>query len=419
MKVLISAGQGRLHLFQTIIGLRKKNIDVKIITGWVPSDKIPDKLINILGKVVGRSHLASGLKKRRPSGVEPERIISCYKSEILIQILFQLAKLKIIRYSKAAKVGWQLYSRESRRAINDVEILHLRSGAGNSGLIEYAKAKGIIVIVDHSIAHPNELLIQMEKSYKRSGYEYNKFISTHPNDEFWELVRQDCEKADYLLVNSEYVKTTFVNEGFNENKIRVIELGVEIHTRHMKNNYGIKNDKLRIVFSGAFGSRKGAVIIIEAIERLINEGIKIELNIIGSLVNDFNMPDWFAKSPNVKFHGYIPQDIMIEMLKEMDVYIFPTYVEGSAQSVKEAMGIGLPVITTNKCGISIAHMVNGIIINDDNSFELFNAIKLLNKNENLRRELGINASKTIANTNTWNSYSEKLIDLYTEVISYV
>ena len=49
----------------------------------------------------------------------------------------------------------------------------------------------------------------------------------------------------------------------------------------------------------------------------------------------------------------------------MDIYTFLSHSEGSAQSVKEAMAIGLPVICTEASGAPIQNNVNGIICKND------------------------------------------------------
>ena len=66
MKSIISTGQGRLHLIQSAIAIKDQGVDVKVITGWVPGKFFSDKLINNMGRLIGRSNLAYGLRKRSP-----------------------------------------------------------------------------------------------------------------------------------------------------------------------------------------------------------------------------------------------------------------------------------------------------------------------------------------------------------------
>ena len=51
-KIIISTGQGRLHLFESAASLKKLGMKVKVITGWVPSIRTPDYLLNFLGKII-------------------------------------------------------------------------------------------------------------------------------------------------------------------------------------------------------------------------------------------------------------------------------------------------------------------------------------------------------------------------------
>lgn len=65
----------------------------------------------------------------------------------------------------------------------------------------------------------------------------------------------DCEKADVVLVNSDFVKQTFIDTGFDPNKIKVAYLGVRNDFFGLKHDYSI-DGKLKILFTGGFGFRR-------------------------------------------------------------------------------------------------------------------------------------------------------------------
>ena len=73
------------------------------------------------------------------------------------------------------------------------------------------------IIVDHSIAHPAFMDKQLRKEYERYGSVFNLGL----DNPFWNGIIEDCKKADIVLVNSQFVKDTFVQNGFEEEKIKI------------------------------------------------------------------------------------------------------------------------------------------------------------------------------------------------------
>lgn len=54
---------------------------------------------------------------------------------------------------------------------------------------------------------------------------------------------------------------------------------------------------------------------------------------------------------NVEFPGWVRGDTKDKLLREADVFFLPSYNEGMPMSVLDAMGYGLPVVSTNVGGI--------------------------------------------------------------------
>lgn len=411
MKSIISTGQGRLHLIQSAIAIQEQGVDVEVITGWVPGKHFPDKFINAMGKLVGRSNLAYGLRKRSPRGFPREQIRTCSFSEFYIQFLFILTGKKILTRDKAARMGWKAFGTESRKYIRNGQIFHVRSGAGRAGAIQKARAQGMKIVVDHSIAHPYEIKRQLDKLLSES--KESKYINI--SDGFWNNVLKDCEEADVLLVNSDYVKDTFVQQGYPADKISVIHLGIDESFHSLKQSY--ESGTIRLVFTGNFGVRKGAHLIVAAVEQLLKKDIRFTLDVVGNVSNELVIPDWFSTHPSITLHGSMPQDQLKQFLASSDLYIFPTYVEGAAQSVKEAMAAGLPVITTVNSGAPIRHMDNGYLIPDDDATALANAIEVLSADHQLRQTMGLKAAETIRTGHTWTRYAQEVTELYKSMIN--
>ena len=404
MKVIISTGQGRLHLIESAKNLYNHAIDVRVITGWMPN--IPDKLLNIIGRIIGRNNLAYGFKKRKEF---PEnRINSCGFSEFFLHFLFIPFPFKLLKKDNALVIGWKQFGKQSKQYISDAQIFHVRSGAGQGGAINQARKNGMKILVDHSAAHPQATYSLLKKAGLK-----DEDISINPNSAFWQLIMKDCDQADILLVNSDYVKETFINNKYDENKMRIAYLGVREDFWNLKDNWDLKSP-IRLLFTGNFCFLKGGKLILDCLRQLQDIGFDYHLDVVGNI--NLPIPDWVKNSDNIVFHGHVPQEDIKLFLKESDIYIFPSYSEGSAQSLKEAMSAGMPVIATRQSGAPIIHLENGYLVPDNSSEAIKNAILELKENNKLRKKIGAKAAETIAKEHTWDNYATNVIDIYKELL---
>jgi glycosyltransferase involved in cell wall biosynthesis len=405
MKIIISTGHGRLHLIDSARALLKEGVTCSLVTGWVPANT-PKWFIDLCGHIVGRKkNFYTSMMKRCPEDFPLEQIKVCTISEFIQQGLFLISNKGLISRDKAAVLGWKLYGFSSQSYLNDEKIFHVRSGAGQGGAIRTAKRRGMKVVVDHSIAHPAEVFRQLNQIMPAED------ITIKPDLSFWTMILKDCEEADVILVNSDYVKQSFVAEGWNPSNIYVIPLGVREDFLGLKTNYASAGP-FRLLFTGNFGSRKGSHLIVQMAEKLRDKGVDFEVDIVGNIEDRSQLPNWFLQATNIHLHGHVLQDDLKNFLVLADAYIFPTYAEGAAQSVKEAMAAGLPVITTFNSGAPIAHGNNGWIVPVHDSNALVDAVQTLSINTSLRKKIGLAACETIKNDHLWSVYANELKGLY-------
>ena len=407
MKVIISTGQGRLHLIESAKYLFAHGVDVRVITGWVPS--ISDKMVNRIGRILGSKNLAYGMNRRKELG--KDRTYTCGRSEFFIQILFLLSRFKLLKREKAAVLGWKRFGRQSKQYLKNANVFHVRSGAGQGGAIQSARKNGMKILVDHSAAHPQATYNQLIKAGIAE-----KDIFIKPDSIFWQLVMKDCEQADVILVNSDYVKETFVNNGYDADKIHIVYLGIREDFIGLKKDWSL-NGAVRLLFTGNFSRLKGAYLILECVKQLHDAGCEYHLDIVGSIEETLIIPEWSKNNPQITFHGHLTQDHLKSFFKESDIYIFPSYSEGSAQSLKEAMAAGLPVVATRQSGAPIIHKVNGYLVPENSSLAIKDAIIELSNEHVLRKKIGCNAAETIEHGHTWRKYAEQVRNVYTELLT--
>lgn len=86
--------------------------------------------------------------------------------------------------------------------------------------------------------------------------------------------------------------------------------------------------------------------------------------------------------------GYIAD--MPGLLRDTDIYVLPSYREGTPVSVLEAMSAGLPVVTTNAVGCreTAVHEQSGLLVPVKDAAALASAIERLIVDPELRRRFG-------------------------------
>ncbi len=114
--------------------------------------------------------------------------------------------------------------------------------------------------------------------------------------------------------------------------------------------------------------------------RLLKERTKLDFqwNIYG-LAADHSMVSLFEKllgakfsSYGVVFHGPLNADQLVEQLLKSHVFVHPSHIDNSPNSVCEAMLLGMPVIAANTGGVSslFADKTEGILYPDNDPYLL-------------------------------------------------
>ena len=434
MRVIISIGHGRLHLLSSAYWISKAGVSVRLLCGWVPK-KPNGLLVRIASRLVGRD-LSAGFRKRVLAQPNYD-VCSCAYAEIVDQMLRLLCRALGIPPRRIAGLGWRLFGFQSRFFIEDAAIFHVRSGAGQGGAIRKAKRLGMKIVCDHSIAHPSFMDKQLRAEYQRNGVIFDLGLDSP----LWQQVIKDCEEADVVMVNSFFVKKTFVENGFPAKKVKVVYLGQRedfAGLRHPKFTGTEANAPLRLLFTGGFGFRKGGEYILEAMKILADRRVPFEMDVVGAYLSAGNLISRYKDVLNIGckgqvqpqvsaemshtipcrivFHGPKPQEELKTFLSAGDIYVFPSLAEGCAQSGMEAMSAGLCVIGTQESGFPITDGENGFIVPGKNAQAIADRIEWLNKNRATIDRVGANAARLIQEKYTWPQYAENVKGLYEELL---
>jgi glycosyltransferase involved in cell wall biosynthesis len=408
LKAIVATGFGKLHFHETARALAAAGVDVNFLTGWVPKDN-QTALAELAGKFLGEKHLAARMAARRIN-IPGVAVTSVAWVEVVGTLIKVVQRTRVIPLDLAYGMEFRLAAWGSRKYLKNADVLLVRSGAGQSGAIRTARKNGLAIVTDHSIAHPAFIHEALWEEFARFGLP----AGYDPRADLWKLVLRDCADADLLLVNSDFVKKTFVGQGYPAQKIRVAYLGVREDFFDLKHDYRV-DGPVRILFTGNFDIRKGVRVLLEAIRSCRRSGLDVRLELMGNLDNGAGCLQagdevFFSHTP------FAPLQQVAAAFARADLFVFPTFAEGSSRSGMEAAAAGLPIITTENCGLPLQHESSAIYVPVNDSKALAEAIARLAADETLRTSLGRNAMVTVTENYTWKHYGQQVADYLSEAV---
>lgn len=108
---------------------------------------------------------------------------------------------------------------------------------------------------------------------------------------------------------------------------------------------------------------------------------------------------------------------LVKLLSKADVFVHPSYIDNSPNSVCEAQMLGLPVIACDVGGLStlITHQQSGILVPSNGVFELVHYLRELANNPQQRMLLGKNAKAIAQQRHDKPVIVQRLIAAYNEI----
>jgi starch synthase len=209
--------------------------------------------------------------------------------------------------------------------------------------------------------------------------------------------------ASSVVTISSFQKRTLLSHGIEDEKIAVIPLGLDIsNVKYIEEHHSLKNRPLRILYAGKVTQLKGIFYLLESM-RSFNKN-EVELHIIGDILGSGKA---FRKYKDLyKYRPAVGQVELFTLYADYDLLVFPSLLEGFGLVSIEAMGAGLPVITTPNTNAAevMKDGVNGFVVPIRDIGAITKAItRLRNMDDNSYYTMRLNARRTAENF-TWLNY---------------
>ncbi|MCK5064058.1 MAG: glycosyltransferase family 4 protein [Candidatus Fermentibacteraceae bacterium] len=261
-------------------------------------------------------------------------------------------------------------------------------------------------------------------------------VTTHAQDIF---VPESDERLAKLLKNAQIVFTishfnrAFLLKRFGEtfdNKMKITHLGLESKSLPGREKSSSDMPTVMCVASGLV-PKKGVDVLLQACKTLQSRYIRFRCIIAGTDQAGDRL-EHFRKAVKecgldkiVEFRGLMSSKQVLEAVSSATLFVLPSVeapngdMDGIPVALMEAMGIGVPAISTKLTGIPelIEDGVNGLLTTPGNHEELADAIEKLLTDPDLAEDLASHGREKVLKDFSVDRYTDDLIEAWTALLS--
>ena len=233
----------------------------------------------------------------------------------------------------------------------------------------------------------------------------------------WE--KKAFSKAKAIVAVSKQVEQELLEIGVPSERIRVILNGVDLEEfspgEAKRQTWALPEGVTLALFAGnAQTPRKN----LETVLRALAQVPELHLVIAGTTTGT-TYPQLVASlNLSNRVHFLEHRTDVPELMKAVDLLVFPSRYEPFGLVVIEAMAAGLPVITASTTGAAeLVTPESGVVLqNPDDAEALAKALLPLVGDRNLRSQMG-QAARAIAQQHSWDKMAQSYVKLFEELVS--
>ena len=181
-------------------------------------------------------------------------------------------------------------------------------------------------------------------------------------------------------------------------------------------------DKIKIISVISNPWYKGVDLILKTAKLLKQfTSMSFEWNVFG--VSDIRFYEYkygiVAKNVNVNIRGSVGKEVLVNELCNSSVYVHPSYIDNSPNSVCEAQLIGIPVLATNVGGIPtlVKDGETGFLFPANDPYMLANLIKMVVKDVSLSEKISFAEISVAKARHNPDSIKTTLLNVYNYILN--
>lgn len=225
------------------------------------------------------------------------------------------------------------------------------------------------------------------------------------------MLREKVEEAAFAVTISNYNRDIIVKvcHGQMHDKVLVIRCGVDTQVfqpRTAPTPHELGEAPFTLLCIGTLHAVKGQRYLIEACRRLKEQGLRFVCHFAGDGPDQDKLQklaEQLGVTDAMRFHGRLKREAIVQLLHQADVVVAPSVPtkdgrrEGIPVVLMEAMGSGVPVVSTRLSGIPelVEHEKSGLLTEPGDVEALAAALVRLFENPQLRRHFGEAGRQTV------------------------
>lgn len=180
-------------------------------------------------------------------------------------------------------------------------------------------------------------------------------------------IKKIYSSAGYIPSACTYFHGLLRNIGIDDNKFVIIPNGIDVKLIEEKKEDEIRDNNLNMVYLGGTRKVKGWDILLGGLKIVKDKGYtNFKLDILRDVPKDselYKTAESYHLLDNIIFSGYVSNNDHLRHMARSNLYLLPSYSEGIANTLTEAIGLEKPVLATAVGGTPelIAHMKNGYL----------------------------------------------------------
>lgn len=194
-------------------------------------------------------------------------------------------------------------------------------------------------------------------------------------------------------------------------------------SKNFSSKYPELKDRFLFVFLGRLDPPKGLERLIPAFALIYKDfpdAVRLVIagpDLIGYRPSLESLLEEAGCKDGTSFLGMINKEEKLELFSETGVFCLTSHSEGCSIALLEAMAAGLPCIVSPECNMSAAYRQSALReVDSDDTNLLYKEMSKVYADAELRKELGQNARRYIAEDHNWNEIAKSVKELYSEVL---
>lgn len=237
------------------------------------------------------------------------------------------------------------------------------------------------------------------------------------------LTRLIYSMPNKLVAISNSVRDVLIERGIDKGRIVVIHSCVDTERFNsdvvdLRQEYGITSESVVIGNTSTFAGVKGQEFLLIAYNKIYRKFPCVLL--LAGRISDESKKRYLSYVDNdlkdkIIFLGH--RDDIPRVLKTIDIFIYPSIIEGLGTALLEAMAMEKPVIVSDIPTFRnfIIDGVNGLFFKAKNPDDLSEKVLFLIKNDQIRRKIALNGRTLIHNRFSYEEMINKTEALYLSI----